>query len=317
MSGRPLRLPGRVAPRRLLARTLRSWPQKLGALLLALMLWLFVSSNETTTIQRSLFVPITAEGIGEDEVTVGVPENVEITVQGASSRVDRLRPENFEAILDLEGISGEFREPVRVLSPQAIELLRSNPTEVIGFVESVQQRELPVAPALLGTTPTDLRLEASVEPGQVTVRGRSRPLESVARVIAPVPTEEGSSVAPLVAVDAEGRPVEEVEVAPAQATVTVRASPALARRSVRVALVPPPAPGFTVTARLDQSAVEVVGPPSVLAGLEEVRGTVDQATGELTAGSYTLPVTIALPEGVFALDIPTATVRLTGEGTGR
>lgn len=317
MSGRPLRLPARMSPRRVLSRSLRNWPQKVGALVLAVMLWLFVSSNETTTIQRSLFVPITAEGIGEAEVAVGVPENVEITVQGPSNRVDRLRPENFEAILDLEGIGGEFREPVRVLSPQAIELLQSSPTEVIGFVESVEQRDLQVAAALLGSPPPDRLLEAVVEPAVVRVRGRSRPLGAVARVVAPVPAEEGSRTAPLYAVDADGLPVDEVEVSPAEATVTVRSAPALVQRRVRVALVPPRAPGFTVTARLDTAEVVIAGPPSVVDGLEEVRGTVDQLTGEREAGSYTLPVKIALPEGVHAIGTPTATVRLSGEPAGR
>lgn len=296
--------------RRPLAVLLNNWPQKLGAVMLAAVIWLFVGLNDTSTTQRSLFVPITVEGLQSAAVATGLPDFVEVTVAGPSGQIDRLRPENFEAILDLNGERGEFEAPIRVLSPQGVELRRVDPGDVIGTIEAVTEKRVPVDPVFVGNTPQDSRLITAVEPDEVAVRARASTLARVERVLAPLDPESGEVAVETFAVDSAGRPVGGVTVVPETVQVAVDGQQVLVRRTVPVELATPSLQGYTVTARLDDSEVQVVGPPSVLSGLTSVSGTVSLPTEEVQPGGYTLPVELELPEGVRQLEASTANVRL-------
>src|SRR5690606_6031456 len=144
----------------LLRRLAQNWPSKLAALAIAFLIWLFVTSSATTTTQRSLVLPLVIEGIDEDEAAVGLPEFVEVSVSGPSARIDRLRPDMLRATLDLNDIDGEFERPVVVQSPQEIRLLRVEPADVIGFVETVARRSFPVVTGLTGDLPEGRLLRA-------------------------------------------------------------------------------------------------------------------------------------------------------------
>ena len=296
--------------RRGLAAVLHNWPQKLGALLVAILIWVFIATDDTSITQRSMFVPISVEGIPESSVVTGLPEFVEITVSGPSGQIDRLRAENFEALLDLDGQSGEFEAAVRVFSPQGVELLRVNPNDVIGVVEPVPAKVVPVQAIFRNRPEPDERLLVQVEPQELTVSARASTLQAVDRAFVPLAPADGEQVVTPYAVDAAGMPVSGVSVEPETVTARVVRQPILVNRELVVDLEPPPAGSFIVTAVLDEETVSVVGPPQALDSLETVQGTVSLPTEEPRAGSYTLPVALQLPEGVVPLDQVMAVIRL-------
>jgi len=290
----------------LLKRLAQNWPSKLGALLIAFVIWLFVTSSATTTTQRSLVLPLVIEGIDEDEAAVGLPEFVEVSVSGPSARIDRLRPDMLRATLDLTDIDGEFERPVVVQSPQEIRLLRVEPADVIGFVETESRRPVAVVPGVTGSLPDGRLLAVTVEPAQVTMIGRSQVLDNVARVVALAPVA-GGDADPL-ALDGSGVPVADVRFEPARVTVNVTQREALVSREVAVELTPPAAAGL-VAVTLERNTARVAGPVAALATLERVQGTVQPPTGDVAPGRYTLPVRLDLPNGVVALDTVTAVLQ--------
>lgn len=295
---------------RMLSVLLHAWPQKLGAVVLASVIWLFVNVNDTSVTHRSLFVPITVEGLAEDSVATGLPDYVEVTVSGPSGQVDRLRPDNFEAILDLSGQNESFEVPIRVLSPQGLDLRRVNPSDVIGSVEAVTEKRVPLIAVVVGPSAPDVKLQTSVDPVEIVVRARASTLARVTRALAPVRPSDGErSVAPY-AVDAGGQPVSGVVMEPDTVTVRVEEKAVLVRERRIVELETPALTGFSITARMEEAEAELIGPPSILESIERVQGTVSLPTEGLEAGGYTLPVTLELPEGVFVVGTPTATVRL-------
>lgn len=192
----------------------RHWPQKITALAIATFLWLFVSTEQITTSQRSFLVPLTVVGLSDNQLATGVPEFIEVSVSGESTRIDALRAENIETILDLSNVRQDFARPVRVSPPQGITLLRRNPSEVIGTVETRASRTIAVTSAFLRaptslispTNPADNPIENSVDdtnkllfqdvqyqtdinPSQVTITGRSQQVNQVVRAIAPINLE--------------------------------------------------------------------------------------------------------------------------------
>ena len=294
--------------RRLAALASHNWPQKLGALLIAFVFWLLVTNSSVTTTQRSLLVPLTVEGVKQSQVAVGVPQMVEVNVDGPSSRVDRLRPDSISATLDLSGLSGEFQQPISVQPPRGIHLVSVSPGDVIGFLETVGTRDVGLTVALSGSPPTNELLSASTDPATVTLTGQDQLLQKVARVVVVAPAKEGRFTAHPFAVDDAGVPVANVKIAPNTITIQVGARTALVTKTVPIDLTPPKAANLE-QAILSQNDVTLAGPPDALAAIDSVKGTVQPPTAPVGAGRYTLPVELDLPEGVAALSTPTAVLR--------
>jgi YbbR domain-containing protein len=294
--------------RRVAAMTAHNWPQKLGALVLAFGMWYFVTSSSVTTTQRSLLVTLTTEGVLQSQVAVGIPQVVEVNVSGPSSRVDRLRPDSITASLDLSGLNGEFQQQVNVQTPNGIHLVNVSPSHVIGFLETVGNRDMTVTVALSGAPPSGSLLSLTANPTKVTLTGQEQVLQKVAKVMAVVPAREGQAQAHPFPVDDAGVPVQNVKVAPSSISVQVTARQALVTKRVPIAFSAPIATNLSA-ATLDQQDVVIAGPPDELASIETVKATVQPPTPPVAPGRYTLPVALDLPQGVSALSSPTVELR--------
>ncbi len=303
-------------------RWLDKWPFKLAALLLAVMLWFFVRTDESVTSQRTLSVPVTAVGLSENELASGVPERVEVTIYGPSTRVDALRPEGVDAFLDLQDVSGDFNVPVSVFPPQGLSAVRVAPTEVIGTVRRKASKRVPVRVALYGPRPANAVLRSRAEPGEVTVTGLSSQVERVRGALAPL-SLEGDANAPvsLYAVDAEGRPLREVRLEPNQVRITIDRERVLHTRRVPLNLTLPDVSPLEISAQsLSQPDVLLAGPKEVLDALERVPASVNPSSSVPRVREYTQVLTLQLPESVRALETPRLELQLSrpqGEtGTG-
>ncbi len=311
-----------------LGRLLEHWPQKLAALGLAVLFWFFVSTDETVITQRSLLVPLTTLGVSASQVAVGVPDTVEVTVSGPGPRMDALRGENVDAVLDLRGAENAFQRSVNVFPPQGLTLVRVNPSEVIGFVETRGSKSVPVRVAYVaaegatgGAAPAEnILVTPLVSPSEVTVRGRTGTLEEVTAALAVVRDEGGVdgnsiSAAPY-AIDASGLPVEGVVLESAEVRVSLHRDPVLHTRTVPLTFTLPDASPLTIEeSTLSRAEVTLAGPEALLNGVAEVTATVEPATLPTAPGGYTLPLTLALPEGVAALAPPVVTLRLAGSAS--
>lgn len=295
----------------LLGRLTRNWPNKLAAVLIAFVVWMLITSNSTTTTQNSMFVSLIVEGIEDNQVAVGLPTRVAVSVSGPSSRIDRLTPEMLRATLDLTEVTGAFELPITVQTPQNVTVLTVEPAQVIGFLESVVSRSSAVQVALTGALPADATVAGTATPATVTVTGRSQVLDSVDRIVVTAPAIGGGASTP-VALDSAGNPVVGLTFEPASVVVAVATRAVLSTRTVALELLEPTATNL-VSATLSEETVEVVGPRQVIDGLESVTARVEPPTGAVDPGRYTLPVRLTLPEGVVAMTTPTAVLQFSRE----
>jgi YbbR domain-containing protein len=287
----------------MIKRLTNHWPRKLGALALATMVWFFVATDDAAITQRTLLVPVSVEGLGPNQVAVGVPELVEVTVSGQAARVEALRAEGLYVFLDLRGVAGAFDRPVRVLPPQGVSLVRAIPTEVIGLVEAVVSKSVPVRIALFAGVPGDAVFSVQAEPATVTVEGQS---QQVARVVAASALDEGragSRVVRLYPVDSLGQPVGGVVTSPAEATVTIAEEPVLHSRVVSLTVAIPEVSPFVVEdSSLSHERITVIGSRQAVLALTAVEGVVEAPTALQPGIRYTLRVRPLLPDGVEAVD---------------
>lgn len=303
---RPAARPGLLENAREVAAAFRerlrhNLPQKLGALVLATIFWLFVTTDDAFVAERTLRVSLRTEGLSAAESVFGLPEGVAVRLSGPSTRLRAVEPDALDAVLDLRDVTGAFEEAVRVSPPQGITLLSVTPSEVLGTVEVRGRKRVPVAVVLLSAPSEDTVLEARASPQQVQVRGPAGALAKVARVLAPYDPATPEAQAELYAVDARGVPVPGVTVAPTEAGLVVAPRAVLQTRTLP--LRPPPRRG-RVSATLLQEDVTVAGPRAALETLTEVPAALPAETSVLGPGRYTLEATLTLPDGVTALSAP-------------
>ena len=283
-------------------------PRKLGALVVALVVWLFVATDTATIAQRSLLVPIVVEGVSAEQVVVGLPQFAEVTVSAPTTRIDRLRPESFEAVIDLAGVSGDFQVQVSVSPPQGIVLERVVPSEVIGLVEPVARAQVPVVASVLGEVDDDLRVRTTVTPAQAEVRGRTAVVAQAVAVVVPLPVGDALAATGMTAVgfavDATGQPLPEVGIEPQSFVLGWDLEPAYVERTLPLRLAELPGGPWSGPSGAP-SEITVVGLRSSVAALDVVAADVDLPTGELESGRYTLPLFPRLPTDVLAVESPT------------
>lgn len=289
--------------RELLARLVRRWPRKLVALLAAAGFWWLVVTTTTTISQRTVSVNLQIVGVETEELAVGVPNFVDVSVSGPGPRIDRLTPNQLSATIDLNGAIGDFDREVMVQVPPDLKLQTVTPSSVIGFLETEAQRSLPVQVAVVGNPPDGVFIRTAPTPGEVVLTGRQSQLALVSRAVAMTSPEGGTAT--VIALGDDDLPIEGVTVSPATVEVAVGTREVLYTTEVVVRFEPPVASAL-VGATLSRPTATVAGPPDVLMTMEDVVATVEPLTGDVAPGRYTLPVRLALPEGVVALETPTA-----------
>lgn len=295
------------------------WPQKLIALVLALLMWYFVTTDEANIIisQRTMLLPVSVEGLGDHQVTSGIPELVEVTVVGPSQRIDALRTESIEVVLDLRNVTSDFERRLQVIPPQGIDVTRTNPAEVIGQVETRIEASIPVQVAYFGKDSADMLIEAQADPEDVIVTGRSQQVEQVFAAIAPVEATSGEHSVRLYPADERGQPVSDVQLSPREVVVQVSEAPVYHTRDVPIELQLPELEPFVIEdPRLTRETLRLSGPRSQLDALEAVPGRVEFATSMLREGDYNLLVRPELPEEVHALETARVELRLTRPDNG-
>lgn len=282
----------------------RRWPLKLGALFLAAFMWFFVTLNDASISQRTdLTIPVSVEGLSDNQIPSGVPEFVNLVVSGPSNRVDRLTGQNFSAVLDLSDVTGSFNKQIDVVVPPGIILDNVRPNEAIGVVELRTSRVMPVSIAYRGQLPTDAVVQGIAEPATVTLSGRASVLEQVAVVQATVGASQSETTTSLIALNAEGRPVSDISYTPGTVTITTETLEVLHTKEVELTVEQPDTnPYELVRFAVLRDTVQLAGPRSALEELESVTGTVELNTDRLNSGEYTLNVQLELPSGVSALE---------------
>ena len=127
--------------RELALRLVRNWPRKVMALLAAAGFWWLVTTTTTTITQRNFSVPLLVEGVEEEDLAVGVPDFVDVGVSGPGPRIDRLRPDQIRATLDLAGAVGDFDRQIVVQTPntRCSALVQSRRFQLAGTSRKLRQ----------------------------------------------------------------------------------------------------------------------------------------------------------------------------------
>lgn len=291
-----------------MAWLLRNWPLKLGALVLSILLYAGLVYSGSFTEQQAAGVPIRATNQPLNTyLLTGELGTVDVGYRAAAGAAGGVTPATFSATVDLEGYDmTQAGEPqrlgveVRSLDDEVV-VLEVAPLEVSVILDRLSVRNVRVV-VDRGEIPPGLEIGAiSVAPTTVQAQGPDSRLRLVTRAVARVRIDPSgidiSEQVDLIPVDADGDPVEAVELSPTTASVEIEVNTVETSRTVPVtpSLTGTPPAGLTLTSvTVEPAAVTLFGPPDVLAAIASVdTSPVDLAA--VTADGI-LPATIVVPD---------------------
>jgi len=295
-------------PRPVLLRVLHNLPQKLGALVAAVVLWLAATSDRQTTVERSFEVRLVAVGEAASRRALDLPPTVRVTLAGARDRLEEVGDRLIEATVDVRGLEdGPFTAEVRVNPPANTRVARTDPREVSGVLDAVIARELEVRVVTIDA-PGDRLVRLLASPRVATATGPATRLAGVAYALALAPPELAAGGEPVLArltpVGLDGRPVDGVSLKPEEVRVSRTDTSVLAEKVVPVDLADLGG-GYSLRgAVLRPVRVRVAGPPEAVSQLDRLTA---RLVGPIVPGPLVAQTQLVLPSGVSALD-PAPTV---------
>lgn len=300
-------------------------PLKSAAILIAILFWV---ANAQTAAPREIVVPF------DGRVPVELPEvpngfvlrgqlgDVGVTLRGPEGVVDHLGLSDLHATLNISGIDASSRDPQDAkvdvtTSHDNVKVVDVTPPSVSVRLERITSRTLTVQTRFANDPPKGSQAgTTSSSPTSVRVVGPESAIAQIAAVFATVRfgdvTTDLTQSIPAVPVDANGLPIDGLQVEPGVVVVTVPLLPTATTRTVPVlwTLRGAVASGYWVSrVTIDPAAVTVSGDQATLGSLDRVDATPVDVTG-LTA-SKTFGAALVLPDGVSLLNPTDATVVVT------
>jgi YbbR domain-containing protein len=163
---------------------------KLVSLVLAFVLWFFVSAPRREPVRERLFTaPLSLVSIPPNlVVTTDIPGSVAVRVRGRTSDLRNLAMQNLEVPVDLKWIqnAGEAEitlRPQAINLPPELEVVSIVPNKVRFRVEQLRQRTVPVRPFLVGSPPSGYVIgDVTTDPSVVLVSGPGPQLMNLSEV---------------------------------------------------------------------------------------------------------------------------------------
>lgn len=297
----------------------RNWPLKLGAVILATLLYSgLVLSENTRTFAGS--VPIEAvEQPTSMVLLTNLPDVVRIRYFAPNDGI-RLDSSSFRATVDLSTINpSEVRVSVAVrveaIDPR-IQILDYEPSRINIQLDEVIRREVPIE-VEPGEIPPGLDVrEAQLSLASATVVGPSSIVKRAARAVARVRIDpSGIDIdrdVDLIVLDELGEPLSQVDVEPSSVRVTIAVFTDRQTRSLAVNPIytGTPAAGFEVAAvTVEPAIVGVEGDADQLAALTRLDTQPISISG--ISSDLDRTVALSLPAGILALGVDEVRVTVT------
>lgn len=205
----------------------KKWQLKIICLLLAIILWFFIINEQNPISEGSYTVPVAIENLDSQYITSNVPKTVYIRLSGPRNTIINVGTNDVRAYIDMSNAQeGEMDVPVHVVIPNGTELKKQSLTTAKITVDVYTVKELPITPHIAGKLDGNNFISTlKVIPEKVVVSGARRLIQQVDKAVISIPVggkdEDFSMMAPIHLLDANGSPVDGLELTPWQSNVKV------------------------------------------------------------------------------------------------
>ncbi len=205
----------------------KKWQLKIVCLLLAIVLWFVIINEQNPLSEGSYTVPITVENLDSQYITSNVPKTVYVRLSGPRNTIINVGPSDIKAYIDLSNVQeGEVEVPVHVEIPGGTELKKQSMTSTKITVDVYTVKEFKLTPHVVGKLDDkDFISDLKIVPEKVVVSGARRLIQQVNQAVVDIPVNQRNSdfaiMAPIHLYQADGTPVEGLEMTPWQSNVKV------------------------------------------------------------------------------------------------
>ena len=205
----------------------KNWQLKIICFLLAIVLWFVIINEQNPLSEGSYTVPITVENLNSQYITSNVPKTVYVRLSGPRNTIINVGPSDIKAYIDLSDVQeGTVDVPIHVEIPSGTELKKQSMTSTKITVDVYTVKEFKLTPHIVGNLDEkDFISELKIVPEKVVVSGARRLIQQVNQAVIEVPVNQRNGDfalrAPIHLYDAEGSPVEGLEMTPWQSNVKV------------------------------------------------------------------------------------------------
>ncbi len=205
----------------------KNWQLKIICFLLAIALWFVIINEQNPLSEGSYTVPITVENLNSQYITSNVPKTVYVRLSGPRNTIINVGPSDIKAYIDLSDVQeGTVDVPIHVEIPSGTELKKQSMTSTKITVDVYTVKEFKLTPHIVGNLDEkDFISELKIVPEKVVVSGARRLIQQVNQAVIEVPVNQRNGdfalMAPIHLYDAEGSPVEGLEMTPWQSNVKV------------------------------------------------------------------------------------------------
>jgi YbbR domain-containing protein len=296
-------------------RLKHNWGQKLFAFFSALLLWVYVHTQENPLITQEFRKEIEVTGLAPGLVITSQLPTLSVSLRGAKKRLERISSNAIKAEISLEGKgAGIYSVPVRISAPKGLDI-SYRPRKVRVVLDRIVSQQMAVQPIISSPPPEGFSLRAIfINPQNVLVYYPLSKKEEMAGACVLVDLEkgEGDSMLPVLVMDRRNKPMQDVRVVPPLVKVSVSFN--VSRVIKMLAVVPDfvgSLPNNLALEKVEVSppVVAVTGPNIILERLNTIK--TEKIDLSRIEASCSLELPLVKLDRVNILDKETVTVKLT------
>ena len=281
-------------------------PARLMSLLIACMLWVYVTMDKNPTGERGYDVHLNQLNIPATMTVYNAPDTVRVRLRGPRTILNDKTGNEITASVDLKNVvKGQQKLPVKVHT-RVGEVIAVIPKEVPLYVDVLDHKTVPVNTRMIGVAREDMALgNITIEPTNVEIRGAANQIAKISRVIAPIDVTDKNgnfeAESNLVAINDEGYDVPDMTITPNRVTVRATMMPQMltVELPIRIEYEGNVAEGYEIkSATIEPVKVKISAAPSKLKGMTVIRTKPLNIT-KLNANSNPI-VELDLPDGSIA-----------------
>jgi len=161
---------------------------KLAAFALAVFIWAIIAGNERTSFSKSLKIPVEITNVASQiEIKSIKPEEIQLTLQGATNTLNRITPENLRVTINLKDFTTSakinFFAEDQIVLPEGISIVSIHPKMIEIAIEEFRAKEVPIRIRFRGKLNRNLKLvEYKANPDRVTVLAFQSNMSQIAAV---------------------------------------------------------------------------------------------------------------------------------------
>lgn len=280
-------------------------PARLMSLLIACMLWVYVTMDKNPTTERGYDVHLNQLNIPATMTVYNAPDTVRVRLRGPRTILNDKTGNEITASVDLKNVvRGQQKLPVQVRT-RVGEVIAIIPKDVSLYVDILDHKTVPVNTRMVGAAREDMALgNITIEPTNVEIRGAANQIAKISRVIAPIDVTDKNgnfeAESNLVAINDEGYDVPDMTITPNRVTVKATMMPQMltVELPVQVVYAGTVAEGYEIKSAVAEPVkVKISAAPSKLKGMTVVK-TKNLNVAKLNANSTPI-VELDLPEGAI------------------